>query len=122
MHQDVAATATAERWVCDRCGLCVRQSDGKQTRIPDNWEASAEGQFCLVCRRKRAGEAALEDAPDPMTPDARARLRRDAVLEFEVSRTPERSNGEIARVCRSSVPAVADARRRLELTDPPQPA
>ncbi len=109
---------TATQWVCDRCGVSVRQSDGTHTPLPDNWSSSDDGDFCLICRRERAAEAALEATPDDVTHKDRAGLRRAALLEFEVSRTPDRSNGEIARACRSSVPAVADARRRLDIADP----
>jgi hypothetical protein len=41
-------------------------------------------------------------------------LRQAAVVEFEVRRAPERTNGSIAKSSRSSIPAVAAARRRLE--------
>ncbi|MGH2980427.1 MAG: hypothetical protein ACRDKV_00090 [Solirubrobacterales bacterium] len=118
MSQNVAAPEMAERWVCDRCGVCIRQSDGKHTQLPENWAVSDDGQFCLICRRARAAEAALDSLPDDSTQDDRAKLRRSALLEFEVTRTPDRSNGEIARACRSSVPAVAQARQRLDLADP----
>ncbi len=46
-------------------------------------------------------------------------LRRAALIEFEVRRTPDHSNGMIAKACRSSVSAVAKARDRLGLPDPP---
>jgi hypothetical protein len=35
------------------------------------------------------------------------------VVEFEVLRDPDRNNGQIARACRTSVPAVLKARKRL---------
>ena len=92
--------------------------NGERTTLPDNWKSFAGGQICLICRRARATETALEAAPDNTTQEARAQLRRAAVLEFEVTRTPDRSNGEIARTCGSSVPAVAKARKRLRLPEP----
>jgi hypothetical protein len=46
-------------------------------------------------------------------------MRRAALIEFEVSRTPDQTDGIIARACRTSVSAVTRARRRLELPDPP---
>lgn len=111
-----AAQKTAAEWVCDRCSVCVKQSDGKQTKLPDNWASSDDGRFCLICRRERAAEAALETAAENSHKE-RAGLRRAALLEFEVTRTPDRSNGEIARAVRTSVPAVAEARRRLDEAD-----
>jgi hypothetical protein len=109
----------AKRWTCDGCGVSVRQMNGEHTSLPDAWAISTEGRFCLLCRRERAGSAALDSAPTDTTREARVRLQRAALLEFEVSRVPDRSNGVIAKACRSSVPAVAEARRRLELPDPP---
>lgn len=108
----------AKRWTCDGCGVSVRQMNGEHTSLPDAWASSTEGRFCLLCRRERAGSAALDSAPTDTTREARMRLHRAALLEFEVSRVPDRSNGVIAKACRSSVPAVAEARRRLQLPDP----
>ncbi len=113
-----ATKERAEVWTCDGCGVCIKQMDGGRTSLPASWTICDEGQFCLICRRTLAAEAALEAAPDDTSQQGRAQLRRAALLEFEVSRTPERSNGEIARTCRSSVPAVAKARERLSLPDP----
>jgi hypothetical protein len=87
-------------------------------RLPDAWASSAEGRFCLGCRRERASEAALDSAPGDSPVAARAKLRRAALIEFEVSRTPDHSDGTIARACRTSVTAVAKARSRLRLPDP----
>ncbi len=112
----------AKRWTCDGCGVSVRQMNGERTSLPDAWASSTEGRFCLLCRRERAGSAALDSAPTDTTREARVRLHRAALLEFEVSRVPDRSNGVIAKACRSSVPAVAEARRRLQLPDPPTPS
>ena len=116
-----SASKTATKWTCDGCGVSAGSIDGKPVPLPDAWASSAEGQFCLVCRRSRAGEAALTSAPSDSPVDARAKLRRGALLEFEVSRTPERTDGAIAKACRSSVSAVAQARRRLHLADPAPP-
>jgi hypothetical protein len=70
--------------------------------------------FCLSCQRGRAAEAAAEAAPADTSTERRAQLRAWAVVEFEIERDPHRTNGEIARAVRSSVPAVLKARRRLE--------
>jgi hypothetical protein len=109
----------AERWTCDGCGVSASRIDGKPVPLPEVWSSSAEGLFCLICRRERAAEAALESAPSDSPVDARAKLRRAALIEFEVSRTPDQADGQIARACRTSVSAVTRARRRLQLPDPP---
>jgi hypothetical protein len=96
--------------------------NGEQTELPGGWSSSDDGHFCLRCRRERAADEALVSVAEDASHEARARLRRTALLEFEVRRTPDKSNGEIARACRSSVPAVADARRRLDLAEPANPS
>ncbi len=111
----------ARKWSCDGCGVTVSQADGEPLRLPAAWASSAEGRFCLHCRRDRAAEAALGAAPGSPV-GTRAKLRRAALIEFEVSRTPEHSDGTIARACRTSVTAVAQARRRLRLPGPPSPS
>jgi hypothetical protein len=111
--------ALAAKWTCDGCGVSAGRIDGKPVRLPDCWASTEEGRFCLVCRRERAAEAALEAAPDDCPVATRAKLRRAALIEFEVSRTPDQADGTIARACRTSVATVTKARRRLRLPDPP---
>jgi len=80
---------------------------------PPHWFTDEAGDhFCLACRRERAVEIALDDAPDAST-EARAKLRSAAVVEFELERDPERTEGEIARSARTSIGAVRKARKRL---------
>lgn len=95
--------------------MSVRQIDGSSSALPPTWASSADGRFCLVCQRSLAADAALDAAPAGSSLDDRAKLRRAAVIEFEVRRTPEQSNGSIAKACRSSAAAVARARDRLQL-------
>jgi hypothetical protein len=114
-----AATAAAKKWTCEGCGVSAGSIDGKSVPMPSSWAKSAEGTFCLVCRRERAAEAALDAVPSDSPIAERAKLRRAALIEFEVSRTPDHTDGIIARACRTSVSAVTRARRRLELPDPP---
>jgi hypothetical protein len=115
------ATATkAKKWTCDRCGVAVGRMDGAPVSFPEAWAHERNGTFCLGCRRDRAAEAALDAAPDDSPIEVRAKLRRAALIEFEVSRRPDHNDGAIAKACRSSVSAVAAARRRLELPAPNQ--
>jgi hypothetical protein len=114
------ATGTAKKWTCGQCGVSVGRIDGARVALPDTWERCEDGLFCLNCRRDRAAQAALESAPDDSPIEVRAKLRRAALIEFEVSRRPDHGDGAIAKACRSSVSAVAAARRRLELPAPDQ--
>jgi hypothetical protein len=61
----------------------------------------------------------MDAAPSDSDRDARAKLRRAGLIEFEVRRTPDRTDGSIARACRTSAGAVAAARRRLQLRKGP---
>ncbi len=112
----------ATKWTCDGCGVTAGRIDREPVPLPAAWAESAEGCFCLVCRRQRAADAALQAAPSDSPVDARAKLRRAALIEFEVSRTPDETDGTIARACRTSAAAVTRARRRLQLPDPPPPS
>ncbi len=112
-------TITATKWTCNNCGVSTSRIDGEPTGLPETWTSSSEGDLCLVCRREQAGNAALESVPSDGPLDARVRLRRAAVIEFEVRRTPDHANHAIAKACRSSASAVAQARIRLGLPDPP---
>lgn len=105
--------ATARKWTCAECRVSTSRSDAEEAPLPDSWEICADGTFCLGCRRRRVAEAAVDSAPEGTNRDARARLRRTAVVEFEVRRAPEKTNGSIAKACRSSIPAVVAARQRL---------
>jgi hypothetical protein len=109
----------ARKWTCDSCGVSASRIDGGPAPLPDSWVSSVEGDFCLTCRRHRAGEAALDAAPSESDRAARAKLRRTGLIEFEVRRTPDRTDGSIAKACRTSAGAVAAARRRLQMREGP---
>jgi hypothetical protein len=109
--------STAKKWTCDQCGVTVSRVGGKKVELPASWTSSREGTFCLLCRRERAAQAALAAAPTGSLED-RAKLRRAALVEFEVRRRPGHGNGEIAKACRSSVAAVVAARKRLKIPAP----
>jgi hypothetical protein len=114
-----SAAKPAQSWTCERCEVTVRWMPGMDApKLPSGWDESRSGTFCLVCRRALAAEAALDNAPAKTTAEQRAKLRATALIEFEIRRDPDRGNGEIARACRSSIPAVAKARRRLGVPEP----
>jgi hypothetical protein len=108
----------SKSWSCRRCGVSARRIDGAAIPLPDGWATSAEGCFCLSCRRERVADQALDSAPSDSPREARAQLRRAALVEFEVRRTPEYSDGQIAKAARSSIAAVAKARQRLQIPAP----
>jgi len=110
----VTATQPVE-WACARCEMTSRWTHGlDDAEAPPNWLCTPDGNFyCLACRRERAVEAALEGAGDAGI-EARAKLRSSAVVEFELDRDPDRTEGEIARAARTSIGAVRKARKRLE--------
>ena len=111
-------TTTAKKWTCDQCGVTVSRLGGERVELPTSWVSSKEGTFCLLCRRERAAQAALDAAPKESGLEDRAKLRRAALVEFEVRRRPGHGNGEIAKACRSSVAAVVAARKRLKIPAP----
>jgi hypothetical protein len=99
---------------CDGCEVTVRWMPGAEHKaLPANWVAGRRGTFCLLCRRNRAAEKALETAPKGAGREDLAKLRVTAMIEFEIKRDPERADGEIAKSCRTSVAAVGRARKRL---------
>jgi hypothetical protein len=109
---------TAKKWTCDQCGVSVRRLGGEKVELPESWSTSPDGTFCRLCRRERAAQAALAAAPEDFGREDRAKLRRTALVEFEVRRRPGHGNGEIAKACRSSVAAVVAARKKLKLPAP----
>ncbi len=112
------STITAKKWTCDQCGVTVSRLGAEKVELPASWANSKEGTFCLLCRRERAAQAALDAAPKDCGLEDRAKLRRAALVEFEVRRRPGHGNGEIAKACRSSVAAVVAARKRLKIPAP----
>lgn len=110
---------STKTWTCDRCQVNVSWLPGSDApKLPTGWTDDKKGTYCLLCRRALAAEAALDDAPSDTTRENRAKLRSAALIEFEIKRDPMRGNGEIARACRSSVPAVVKARARLGYAEP----
>jgi hypothetical protein len=106
------------RWICVGCGMSARHIDGLPMALPASWGTSSdEGPLCLLCRRERAAQAAVIAAGEEGN-ENRAEIRKTALIEFEVRRTPQLSNGAIARACQCAPLAVAAARERLCLPEP----
>ncbi len=108
--------AGAVRWSCARCGVSVGRIDGEATDLPETWTEEELETFCLTCSRARAGEAAIALTDGPSSREDRVRIQRDAVIEFEIGRTPEAPNRAIANACHTSSSAVASVRDLMEST------
>jgi hypothetical protein len=104
----------AVRWRCARCEVSVGRIDGGPALLPASWSRSGGRLLCLACSRAQAGEAAMGSAPASISREERNRLRRTALIEFEIGRAPEAPNRTIALACRTSSSAVAVVRDKLE--------
>jgi hypothetical protein len=108
--------ALATRWSCARCEVSVGRLDGGESNLPDTW-SSVEGLiYCLSCSRARAAEVACDDAPDECSAEDRMRLKRRAIIAFEIDRAPTALNRTIANACRTSSKTVALVREELLLS------
>ena len=107
-------TRAAKRWTCDRCAVSFGQIDGVPCAPPETWTVSEDETFCLACRRANAVETALEAVADDRSREDRVRLRRTALIEFELRRLPEAPDNSIARACRTSTVTVTKVRRDME--------
>jgi hypothetical protein len=103
-------------WTCAYCEVEVRWVGAHDNRgLPVNWSKEQEGLACLSCRRQLAADGAIDNGTTDLSVQKRAKLRSHALLEFEVTRDPSRSNAEIAGAVHTSVVAVQKARERLGL-------
>ena len=82
--------------------------------LPPSWSQLDGETFCLTCSRARAGEAAIDSAPAASSREDRVKLRRTALIEFEIGRVPEAPNRTVALACRTSGAAVAAVRDGME--------
>jgi hypothetical protein len=94
--------------------MSVGRLDGSASYLPETWTRSGPSTFCLTCSRALAGEAALDSAPDASSREDRVRLRREAVIRFEIDRAPLAPNRTIAQACRTSAGTVASIREALD--------
>jgi hypothetical protein len=84
--------------------------DGERLALPTTWTRSGEKLFCLTCSRAEAGDEAAESAPSDCSREDLSRIRRRALIEFEIGRSPDAPNRAIAQACRTSTGAVAAIR------------
>jgi hypothetical protein len=105
---------TPQSWTCSRCRVTASWMPGSAGGgQPVDWRRDGVELYCLGCRRDLAAEAGIDAAPGIATAADRTRARTAAMIEFEIRRVPDHANSVIARACRTSVPAVAKARRRI---------
>lgn len=83
------------------------------SEFPAGWEQISGVAYCLSCSRRRAGEAKVAALADADTPVDQLRADAEGRIEFELSRTPDRSNTRIARACGTNVALVRGVRERL---------
>ena len=106
----------AADWTCSRCDVTVSwMAEVERPELPATWIREDGELYCLVCRRDRAGEAALLQLEEGASAERRQQAESRARVEFEVTRRPEREDNRIAKACHTSVVAVRKARVRLGL-------
>lgn len=103
-------TAGSIRWECARCHVWAGKIDSTRIALPAGWSGSGERTFCLSCRRALAGDAAIDGAPADSPREDLVRIRRRALIEFEIGRSPDAPNRTIANVCHTSTATVAAIR------------
>lgn len=103
-------SAGAVRWSCARCGVSTGKIDGTRMALPGTWTRTGESIFCLSCSRALAGDAAIDCAADDCSREDLVRIRRKALIEFEIRRSPEAPNRKIAEACHTSTATVAAVR------------
>ena len=105
-----APAADAVRWSCARCGVSTGRIDGVQVALPSTWTRLGERTFCLTCSRAQAADRATDSAAADTSREDLVRIRRTALIEFEIDRRPDAPNRAIAQACRTSTGAVAAVR------------
>ncbi|OJU85770.1 MAG: hypothetical protein BGO11_07760 [Solirubrobacterales bacterium 70-9] len=113
--------AGAVRWSCTRCKVSVGRLDGSPSRLPTTWTRIGDSTFCLTCSRALVGEAAMDSAPSACSRQERFLLRSEAVIRFEIDRTPLAADRIIAHACRTSPRKVASVRAALADVGSQQP-
>lgn len=106
------------RWSCARCQVSVGRIEGASSGLPDTWSRCEGETFCLSCSRARASEEASDAAPESITREDRMKVRRRALIAFEIDRTPAAPDRAIANACRTSARAVATVRGELTAEAP----
>ena len=110
-HSTRARAPRTRRWTCVGCEVTVRYAAGSKStpRRPEGWTKAGGQWLCLHCQREKAVEKATIGANG----DGWA-SRRQALLEFELRRSPEEPDGVIAKRANCSTGHVRKVREELE--------
>lgn len=99
----------ARHWTCVGCEVTVRYEAGASSpRRPEGWAKRRGSWLCLHCRR----EDAVERATVGSGADGWA-SRRQALVEFELNRSPDEPDGVIAKRANCSTGHVRKTRESL---------
>jgi hypothetical protein len=97
------------RWTCVGCEVTVRYGAGADAPArPEGWAKRSGRWLCLHCRREQAVEKATAKSGD----DGWA-SRRQALVEFELRRSPNEPDGVIAKRANCSTGHVRKLRMQL---------
>ena len=97
------------RWTCKGCEVTVRYGAGADAPSrPEGWAKRSGRWLCLHCRRELAVEKATQRSGD----DGWA-SRRQALVEFELRRSPNEPDGVIAKRANCSTGHVRKLRMQL---------
>lgn len=107
-------TSRSTRWSCARCQVSVGRIDAGLAPMPSTWTQFGDLAYCLSCSRAMAGDAAMDAAPESISSEDRVRLRRKALIGFEIQRSPESPDRVIAGACHTSSKTVALVREELD--------
>jgi hypothetical protein len=96
-------------WRCSDCKVSVSFAADRAPDQPDGWVKKSNKWVCLRCQRERV----MDMAASGQGADGWA-SRREALMEFELLRTPNESDVVIAKRANCSTGHVRKARQNLK--------
>jgi hypothetical protein len=108
MDQDALKAPRSRAWRCSSCGVSVSYAADRAPKQPEGWAKRSGKWLCLRCRREQVmDKAASKNGAQGWA------SRREALMEFELLRTPEESDVVIAKRANCSTAHVRKARAGL---------
>lgn len=98
--------------VCARCGNAAAISGAALNDLPLDLRPDGATDYCVDCNRDRAAEAVRAAMPLDADPELVEHASTEARIRFELAFDPNRRDGEIAGLCRASLLAVRNARKK----------